>query len=88
MDSPIVSDQPQNHTTDGQHWQEPPASGLPLMLNAKQVAQLLAIRRPQVYTLAREGIIPSVRVGRTIRFNRDHLLAWIDAGGTGLSEDK
>lgn len=86
MANHIVDDQTNDRTTDGQHWQATVSDGLPPMLTAKQVADLLMIRRPQVYTLAREGVIPSVRVGRTIRFNRDRLLAWIDAGGTGLSE--
>lgn len=60
---------------------------LPAMLTAKQVSKLLRIRLPQVYVLARHGIIPSVRVGRTVRFNRDKLFAWIDAGGSGLQQE-
>ena len=61
---------------------------LPAMLTAKQVSRLLRIRLPQVYVLARDGVIPSVRVGRTVRFNRDRLFAWIDAGGRGLSDEE
>lgn len=82
MDTTIVDDRPHFDTNMREKHELPP------MLTAAQVADLLMIRRPQVYTLAREGIIPSVRVGRTIRFNRDRLLAWIDAGGTGLGEEQ
>ncbi len=57
---------------------------LPPMLTATEASALLRVRLPQVYALAREGVIPSVRVGRKVRFNRDRLLRWIDDGGTGF----
>ena len=56
------------------------------MLTADEASTLLRIRRPQVYALAREGIIPSVRVGRAVRFSRHRLLQWIEDGGQGLPE--
>jgi excisionase family DNA binding protein len=59
---------------------------LPPMMTASEASALLRIRKPQVYALARDGIIPSVRVGRKVRFNRDRLLRWIDDGGAGLPE--
>ena len=52
------------------------------MLTAEEAGELLDIRKPQVYALARDGILPSVRVGRLVRFNRDILLAWIAQGGS------
>ena len=52
------------------------------MLTADEAGELLGIRKPQVYALARDRILPSVRVGRQIRFNRDILLAWIAKGGS------
>ena len=55
---------------------------LPAMLTADEAAQLLRIRKAQVYAYARDGVVPSVRVGRTVRFNRKQLLSWIDNGGS------
>lgn len=80
MDRASVDDR----KTNGAHWRASLANGLPPMLTAKQASELLQIRRAQVYALAREGIIPSVRVGRTVRFNRARLVEWIESGGTGL----
>ena len=88
MANHIVDDQTHDRTTEGQSWRETRAAGMPPMLTAKQVSRLLRIRLPQVYVLARDGVIPSVRVGRTVRFNRDRLFAWIDAGGRGLSDEE
>jgi excisionase family DNA binding protein len=54
---------------------------LPPMLTADEASTMLRVRKPQLYALAREGIVPAVRVGRAIRFNRDQLQAWIENGG-------
>ena len=56
------------------------------MLTADEASTLLRVRRPQVYALARDGIIPSVRIGRAVRFSRNRLLQWIEAGGQGIPE--
>jgi excisionase family DNA binding protein len=53
----------------------------PPMLTAPEAARFLRVRAPQIYALARDGTIPSVRVGRAVRFDRDRLLRWIDGGG-------
>ena len=54
------------------------------MLTADEASTLLRIRRPQIYALARDGIIPSVRIGRAVRFSRTQLLQWIEAGGASI----
>ena len=51
------------------------------MLTADEASAILRVRTPQVYALARDGVIPSVRVGRAVRFNRDQLMRWIENGG-------
>lgn len=51
------------------------------MLTAAEASAILRVRVPQVYALARDGIIPAVRVGRAVRFNRDQLMRWIESGG-------
>jgi len=54
---------------------------LPPMLTADEASTMLRVRKPQLYALARDGIVPAVRIGRAIRFNRDQLRAWIESGG-------
>jgi excisionase family DNA binding protein len=65
-----------------------PESNVPKMLTAEEASVLLRVRLPQLYALARDGVIPSVRVGRAVRFSSARLKAWIDAGGAGLPEAK
>lgn len=48
----------------------------PLLLPT-DVAKLLGIKRSTVYELARAGRIPSLRIGRAVRFLRADLEAWI-----------
>ncbi len=47
------------------------------LLSPAEVAKLLAIKRSTVYELARAGRIPSLRIGRAVRFLRADLEAWI-----------
>lgn len=55
----------------------------PRMLRVAEVAKRLDLPEKRLYILAREGIIPHVRLGRSIRFNEAELEAWIAAGGSG-----
>ncbi len=50
---------------------------IPELLRASQVSQILQIGRNQVYELARSGQLPSIRLGRTLRFPREGLHTWI-----------
>lgn len=56
------------------------------MLRVADVAARLDLPEKRVYILAREGIIPHVRLGRSIRFNEAELEEWIAAGGAGYPE--
>lgn len=47
------------------------------LLSPADVAKLLGIKRSTVYELARAGRIPSIRIGRAVRFLRADLEAWI-----------
>lgn len=50
--------------------------------DAKYVKELLGLRSEQrVYECARLGLIPSVRIGRQVRFDEDALREWIQRGG-------
>jgi excisionase family DNA binding protein len=54
---------------------------LPKLLTPEQAARAIGLRKQHLLQLAREGIIPSVRLGRLVRFNRDALLEFFNNGG-------
>lgn len=47
------------------------------MLKPEQMAEMLNVARKTVVTMAREGRIPSIRVGRFYRFDREEIDRWI-----------
>lgn len=49
-----------------------------LMLTVPQVAKALQIARGRAYELVARGVIPSVRLGKSIRVPRDALLEWME----------
>jgi excisionase family DNA binding protein len=51
------------------------------LLRLPEVARILDLKEDRVYALAREGIIPIVRIGRQLRVDPDKLQEWIDNGG-------
>ena len=51
---------------------------LPLVLSAKDVAELLGVSMTTVYHLIDSGAIRSVRVRRQIRVSRDSFLSFIN----------
>ena len=52
----------------------------PLLLNAKQVAQLLGLPVSAVRALARSGSLPSLRLSpRRTRFTLEAILAWANS---------
>lgn len=56
------------------------------LLLADQVAVMLQIPKGRIYELARQGVIPSARIGRSVRFDEDVLRLWIGRGGSSLLE--
>jgi len=50
------------------------------ILNTQQAAQLLGVHAETVRRLARQGILPSFKLGSDWRFNRDALLNWAQGG--------
>lgn len=53
------------------------------LIDAKQAAQILQVRKARLYELVRLGMIPSVRLGqRQVRFDLDALAAWSKSGGS------
>lgn len=56
------------------------------LLKVSEVATVLNCSVDRVYTLSREGVIPSVRLKRSIRFSEDDIAAFIKQGGRGYDE--
>jgi excisionase family DNA binding protein len=56
------------------------------LIKAKQAAEILDVRLPRLYELARTGTIPCVRLGeKTIRFIEDALQEFAERGGVSVS---
>jgi excisionase family DNA binding protein len=49
------------------------------LLRAEDVAEQLQLRVDHIYKLAREGQIPHVRFGRTLRFRAEAIDRWLRA---------
>jgi excisionase family DNA binding protein len=47
------------------------------LLDAGEVAEMLAVPKTWVLESARSGALPCVRLGRYVRFDRDDLEAWV-----------
>ncbi len=54
------------------------------LLTMTQVAKILQVSPSRVYELARQRLLPVVRLGRQIRVDEDELREWIKAGGQSL----
>jgi excisionase family DNA binding protein len=50
------------------------------IMTAAEVAEMLNLSRAAVYRLANTGQIPSIRLGRTVRFLRQSVEAMLRAG--------
>lgn len=54
------------------------------LLTIEEVCTILRIKPDRAYQLAREGVIPVVRIGRQIRIDAEGLKRFIAAGGQML----
>lgn len=51
-------------------------------LTVRSLASLLETSEQKTYKLAREGVIPgSVKVGKSVRFNKAVVVEWLKNGG-------
>lgn len=50
----------------------------PLLLRPKEAAAFLAISMRKLWELTNRGEVPSLRVGRSLRYSRPALRAWVD----------
>jgi len=60
-----------------------PSVELQRFLLVDEVASQLRISRSEVYALVREGLLPALRVGRSIRLDERALRDFIASGGRG-----
>jgi excisionase family DNA binding protein len=47
-------------------------------LTLRQVQEILGIGSTKAYELVATGVIPSIKIGRSIRVNRQELDGWLD----------
>lgn len=57
---------------------------LPLLLNVKQLAELLGVSDSSVYELIQKDDFPSLRIGKRIVIPKEELRKWISAHTKGL----
>lgn len=50
----------------------------PLTLSPKEAAPMVPMGINQFYAAVREGIVPSLRIGKSIRIPRKKFIAWLD----------
>jgi len=55
------------------------------MLHIAEAARLLNISRSHCYRLAAAGVLPTVRLGSSIRIPRQQLVEWVSAQVTSRS---
>ena len=48
------------------------------LLNVKQVAEYLQLKESTIYSWAQDAKIPAIKIGRTWRFRRSDLDAWLE----------
>lgn len=53
-----------------------------VLLTAEEAADLLRLNRNTLYELVREGQVPALRLGRSLRFHRGRLLDFARRGNT------
>jgi hypothetical protein len=58
------------------------------LIRAEALAEAWEIPVQSIYEKARQGLIPCVRVGRSIRFQPEVLEQFVNDGGQGLEDEK
>jgi excisionase family DNA binding protein len=65
----------------------------PDILDVDQLAAFLGVKRSTIYGLTRQRskrdcdpVIPHIKVGRTLKFRRDSILAWLAAKEQAMSQ--
>jgi len=56
-----------------------------LLLKAEEAARLLQLSRSKVYAMLKDGDLPSIRIGRSVRISQEALRAWVTDRSGGWS---
>ena len=56
----------------------------PLLLTVPQAAELTQLGRDTVYKLCHRDDFPVIRIGRTVRINREGLQDWLNKNNGGI----
>lgn len=66
----------------------PTPDARPMLLTVKDLEIELQLGRTRTYELVRSGVIPTIRIGRSVRIPREALRRWVDtqtsADGGGI----
>lgn len=54
------------------------------LLTAKEVAAIQGAKPARVYELSRIKLVPTVRIGRQVRYDEGALREWINAAGSTI----
>ena len=54
------------------------------LIDAVRAAEILGVSTWRIHQLVREGLLPAVRIGRSVKFSPAALDAWIERGGQSL----
>ena len=54
------------------------------LVTAEWLAARLGISKARLYQLARDQIVPAVRVSRSVKFDLEQIRKWIEGGGRAL----
>ena len=58
------------------------------LLRPEEIAVRLGVSRWTVYDLARRGVLPVVRIGRSVRFDPEALDRFVAGGGASADRDE
>ncbi len=65
-----------------EEWADRSSDDMPCLHDADWLATLLGVSRQRAYALAREGLVPCVRIGRKVAFDERAVFRWIEQGGS------
>ena len=58
------------------------------LMDIKEVATYLQLKKSTIYTWVQEGVLPSFRLGRVWRFRRAELDEWLESSRYRPAEDE
>jgi len=58
-----------------------------LLLRPTEAAEVISLGRSKIYDLIAKGIIPSIRIGKSVRVPADGLREWVKAQASSANND-